>query len=168
MRKRIWTTLGYWALMGVVGAWAQESHKAGLWIIATTTRIQKAGESPGNFAHGHGEPGVAGGVPVCLTQEMIDTYGVILPPSLKGCELSNVVQALDNFRADMTCTGAYNGSGSVDSTWTDEEHVVGTVRFISKTRDEANPRAMVWVQDATAVFKSSDCGTVKPRKMPVK
>jgi len=105
---------------------------------------------------------------VCLTREMIDTYGVILPPSLKGCDLSNVVQAADNFRADMTCTGAYNGSGSVDSTWTDEDHVVGTVRFVSKTRDSNNPRAMVWIQEATAVFKSSDCGTVKPRKMPTK
>jgi hypothetical protein len=79
-----------------------------------------------------------------------------------------VVQAVDNFRADMTCTGAYNGSGSVDSTWTDEDHVVGTVRFISKTLDKDNPRAMVWIQDSTAIFKSSDCGTVKPRKIPVK
>lgn len=171
MRKRIWTTLSYWALMGVVAAWAQETRKAGLWMIATETQIQQPGEAPGNFvAHRQGDDAAvpAGGVPVCLTREMIDTYGVILPPSLKDCELSNVLQTADSFKADMTCKGAYNGVGSVESTWMDEDHVVGKVRFVSKTKGTTDVRALTWMQQATAVFKSSDCGAVRPRKIPVK
>ena len=136
MTKRVWTTLGYWVLMGMVAAWAQQSHKAGLWMIATTTRIQQQGETPGNF------------VRVVTTADRLrlrrcarvpdpedHNYGVILPPSLKNCELSNVLQTGDSFKADMTCKGGFNGFGSVESTWKDPDHVVGKIRFVSKTRE---------------------------------
>ncbi len=168
MRKRVWTTLGSWVMMGMVAAWAQESHKAGLWLVVTTTRIQQQGESPGNFARGKNEPSPSaeGGVPECLTQEMIDNYGVILPPSLKSCELSNVLQTGDTFRADMTCKGGFNGFGSVESTWKDADHVVGKIRFVSKTKETTDARAMAWTEEASAVFKSADCGNVKPRQLP--
>jgi len=149
---------------------AQQSPKAGLWMISTTTRVQQQGESPANFSGGHqGQSSSAPvGLPACMTEEMIDKYGVILPPSLRDCELSNVVQAADNFHADMTCKGSYNGVGSVESTWTDEDHVTGKVRFVSRIGEAGNGRQMTWVQESTAVFKSADCGDVKPRKLPVK
>ena len=170
MRKRhVLISLGCWALMGAMVSSAQQSRKAGLWQIATSTRIQQPGEAPGNFvAHGNSNESVAGGLPVCLTQELVDTYGVILPPSLKDCELSNVLQTADSFKADMTCKGGYNGFGSVESIWTDEEHATGKVRFVSKSGANTNARALIWTEEATAVFKSSDCGTVKPRRMPAK
>jgi hypothetical protein len=91
---------------------------------------------------------------------------VILPPSLKDCELSNVSKTANSFKADMTCKGGYNGFGSVESTWSDPDHVVGKVRFVSKTRETTNARALTWTQESTAVFKSADCGQVKPRRMP--
>jgi len=162
----LWIALTFCVLTASVSS-AQQSHKAGLWIISTTTRIQQQGESPGNFsAAGHqgqssSEPT---GLPACMTQEMIDKYGVILPPSLRDCELSNVVQPADGFHADMSCKGSYNGVGSIESTWTDEDHVVGKVRFVSRTGEAGNGRQMTWTQESTAVFKSSDCGNVKPRK----
>lgn len=172
MRKRhVLISLGCWALIGAVASAAQQSRKAGLWQIATNTRIQQPGETPGNFVlHGNngGSAAPVGGMPVCLTQQMVDTYGVILPPSLKDCDLSNVLQTANSFKADMTCKGGYNGFGSVEATWTDREHVTGKVRFVSKTKETTNARALVWTQEATAVFKSSNCGTVRPRKMPVK
>ena len=171
MTKRVWSTLGYCALIGVVAAWAQPARKSGLWMIASTTRIQHPGETPGNFvARGNGGDGQAspGSSPACLTPELIHKYGVILPPSLKDCELSNVVETAKSFKADLTCKGGFNGVGSVESTWTDEDHVVGKIRFVSKTRETDNARSMTWTQDSTAVFKSADCGEVRPRKIPVK
>jgi len=170
MKKRVWNTLGYYALIGVVAAWAQPTHKSGLWMIASTTRILQPGETPGNFvANGKSDDGQAspGGSPACLTSELIHKYGVILPPSLKDCELSNVLETAQSFKADLSCKGGYNGFGSVESTWTDEDHVVGKIRFVSKSRETNNTRAMTWTQESTAVFKNSDCGEVKPRKIPV-
>jgi hypothetical protein len=171
MTKRVWSTLGYCALIGVVAAWAQPVRKSGLWMIASTTRIQQPGETPGNFV-GRGNGGDAqaslGGSPACLTPELIHKYGVILPPSLKDCELSNVVDTAESFKADLTCKGGYNGFGSVETTWTDQDHVVGKIRFVSKTRETENAHALTWTQDSTAVFKSADCGEVKPRRIPVK
>jgi hypothetical protein len=165
----LWITLTLCLLAASVSS-AQQSPKAGLWLISTTTRIQQQGESPANFSASHqgqssSEPV---GLPACLTQDLIDKYGVILPPSLRDCELSNVVQAADNFHADMICKGSYNGVGSIESTWTDEDHVAGKVRFVSRTGEAGKGRQMSWSQESTAVFKSSDCGDVKPRKIPVK
>ncbi len=171
MTKRGWSTLGYCALIGVVAAWAQPARKSGLWMIASTTRILQPGETAGNFvARGDGSNGQAspGGLPTCLTPELIHKYGVILPPSLKDCELSNVLETTESFKADLTCKGGYNGFGSVESTWTDEDHVVGKIRFVSKTRESDNARFSTWTQESTAVFKSADCGEVKPRRIPVK
>jgi hypothetical protein len=149
---------------------AQQSPRAGLWLISTTTRIQQQGESPADFSaspQGQSSPQPAA-LPVCLSQEIVDKFGVILPPSLRDCELSNVVQAADNFHADMTCKGSYNGVGSVESSWADGDHVNGKIRFVSRSGESGKGRQMTWAQESTAVFKSSDCGDVKPRKIPVK
>jgi hypothetical protein len=167
-KHTVWIALTLCVLAPGVSS-AQQSRKAGLWIISTTTRIQQAGESPANFSAGHpGAPPEPGGLPTCLSQDVVDKFGVILPPSLRDCELSNVVQGADNFHADMTCKGSYNGVGSIESTWTDADHVAGKVRFVSRAGEAGKGRQMTWSQESTAVFKSSDCGAVKPRKIPVK
>lgn len=170
MRKaRVWIMLAS-LVAGAVAGSAQQAHKAGLWKIATTTRIQQPGDTPANLAAGIA-PSAEAGLPVCVTQDLIDKYGVILPPSLRDCEISHVVQTADSFHADMTCKGAYNGIGSIESTWTDEDHVVGKVRFVARTGDSNNSsggRALAWVQEASAVFKGFDCGSVRPRRIPVK
>jgi len=170
MPKRVLTMLGYWGLMGMVAAWAQQSHKAGLWLVVTTTHIQQEDEAPGHFEQrGKDEkPSAERGVPVCLTREMIDYYGVILPPSLKSCEMYNVEQTANSFKGNMSCKGSYNGVGEVESQWTDENHVSGRIRFVSKTGTSQDADIMAWTQDVTAVFKSSDCGAVKPRPMPAR
>jgi hypothetical protein len=167
--KRIWSTLGSYVLIAAVAGWAQETRKAGLWVVATTTKIQQAGETAGNFVarSSSGSPSSAeGGVPECLTQDVVDSYGVILPPSLKDCELSNVVQTASSFKADMTCKGGYNGFGSLESKWTDADHVTGKVRFVSRTKESKDGRELIWSQESSAVFKSAECGAVKPRRKP--
>jgi hypothetical protein len=164
----LWMTLASCLLAASVSS--AQSPKPGLWMISTTTRIQQQGESPANFSAGNQSQSSSApvGLPACLTQDLIDKYGVILPPSLRDCELSNVVQAADNFHADMICKGSYNGVGSVESTWTDEDHVAGKIRFVSRTGEAGKGRQMNWTQESTAVFKSSDCGNVKPRTVAAK
>lgn len=172
MRRRVWTMLGYWMLMGVVAGWAQQTvtKKAGLWMVSASTSIQQKDETPESFksrAKNEQSPAQSG-VPECLTKEIIDGYGVILPPSLKSCELYNVLKTTDSFKADMTCKGSFNGFGAVESNWTDPDHVVGKVRFVSKTGGNDSARALVWTEEASAVFKSEECGAVKPRPLPGK
>jgi hypothetical protein len=157
-------------LLAVVPFSGAQSRKAGLWEITTKTAILQPGNRVGttinNGSDTQAQSTEPAGLPVCLTQAQIDKYGVILPPSLHDCELSNVVQKPDGISADMTCKGTYNGKGSIESTWTDDDHASGKIRFVAKTRDTSRPMSITWTQEAIAVFKSTDCGNVKPRPTP--
>ena len=142
-----------------------QSRKAGLWETKSKTTIgQTVGQTgPSTTPAETPADSESAGIPVCYTQDVIDKYGVILPPSLKDCQLSNVKQTATSYTADMTCHGSYNGRGSVDATWTDEDHVSGKVHFTSRTKEASNPRLMQWTREASGVFKSANCGDVKPR-----
>jgi hypothetical protein len=166
--SRFWISLGY-CLYAMAIVSSAQNRKAGLWEVSSNTKIQQQGDAPGNFsANSSGSQSTAGpnGFPQCYTRELIDNYGVVLPPSLRDCELTNIVKSDNRFNADMTCKGVYNGRGSIESTWTDEDHVVGKVRFVAKTKESTNALAMHWTQEVSAVFKNSDCGNIRPRKIP--
>jgi hypothetical protein len=169
MQKTLTSMLIGAGLLSVGAAGSAQTHKAGLWQVTTKTTIQQPGDPEGHF-NGNSLGDQGGGtatLPACYTSDLISKYGFVLPPSLRDCELSNIVQTSDSFRADLTCKGSYNGKGSVESTWTDEDHVTGKVHFISKTRDD-QPRIVRWTQDVNAEFKNADCGSVRPRHIPVK
>jgi hypothetical protein len=157
-------------LLAVVPFSGAQSRKAGLWEVTTKTAILQPGNRVGttinNGSDTQAQSTEPAGLPVCLTQAQIDKYGVILPPSLRDCELSNVVQKPDGVSGDMICKGTYNGKGSIESTWTDDDHASGKIRFVAKSRDTSKPMSITWTQESTAVFKSPDCGNVKPRPMP--
>lgn len=170
MRKtRVWLMLG--CFLFAANFAAAQTRKAGLWEVTTTTTLQQPGERAGMFAavNPNASPSTnAEPLPMCLTQTLIDTYGIALPPSLKDCQISNIVKKAARVTADMTCKGRFNGKGSIESTWTDEEHGTGTVHFIGKIKEGTNYLTMGWTQSVTAVFKSADCGGVKPRTVPAK
>jgi hypothetical protein len=139
--------------------------------LSTITTIQQSGNRVGMFAStspGSSPTGNAQTIPVCLTEPLIDTYGIALPPSLRDCEISNVQRKPDSITADMTCKGRYSGKGSIESTWSDDEHGTGKVHFIGKMKEGSNLLTMGWTQSSTAVFKSQDCGSIKPRTLPAK
>jgi Protein of unknown function (DUF3617) len=170
MRKvRLYLTLMS-CVFALVHSSQAQSRKAGLWEMTSKTTILQPGSRVGaptnNGTSTQAQASEPEGLPVCLTQAQIDKYGVILPPSLRDCEISNVVQKPNSFSADMMCKGAYNGKGSIESIWTDDDHASGKVRFVAKSRDSAAPMSIAWTQESTAVFKSPDCGSVKPRPMP--
>jgi hypothetical protein len=166
--KRDLIVLTY-CLVAAAGLSTAQSRKAGLWEVSSTTTFQRS-ENPADKSSTEAQPpSQSAPMAVCFTQSMIDTYGVVLPPSLRDCELSHVVQQPNRFSADLTCKGSYNGTGSLETTWSDPDHAAGKIRFVAKTRSSGSaPLMLRWSQDSSAVFKSSDCGTVQPRRIPAK
>jgi hypothetical protein len=169
MQKGLTHILIVTCMLSLVSASRAQTHKPGLWEVTTKTTIQQPGDPEGHFNSSSlgNQGGSPATLPACYTNDLINKYGIALPPSLRDCDLSNVTASADSFRADLTCKGSYNGKGSLESTWTDEDHAVGKVHFTSKTRDD-QPRMVRWTQDVSAVYKGADCGTVRPRTIPVK
>ena len=147
-------------------AWAQ-SRKAGLWETTTTTTLQ---QSP--FPNGMQPPADSPLAPgprvtrVCLTQEMIGKFGAPVPTSRNDCSMANVQKGEHGMTADLICSGRVNGKGTVHSDWQDAEHATGGVHFAGTVQGRADQRPIEWTSQSTSVFKSADCGDVKPNPIP--
>lgn len=155
--------------MATVLVWAQ-ARKAGLWELTTTQTWQQSPLPAGMAPPGGANAPFAGGThttKVCLTQEQIDKYGAIVPQS-RGCRVTNIVKKANGMTADMECTGTMSGKGTLESTLTDEEHAKGKVHFIGTMHMGPNTRPVEWTVQSSSVFKSADCGDVKPAPMPDK
>ncbi len=164
MRKALlWIALLGWLGVAVTCARAQ-TRKAGLWTLTTTTTWQKSPYGPGSVA------GPAGGGShnrdVCLTQEMIDQWGALLPQSRGNCRIENKVDIPGGMTADWVCTGKMSGQGALKYTWPDLEHAKGTVHFVGSLLDGTETRPIEWTTEETAAFKSAYCGAVKPPPLP--
>jgi hypothetical protein len=103
--------------------------------------------------------------PACLTQEMIDKYGAIVPENLtRTCQFINVAKKPDGMTADMVCTGGITGKGSLQVTWTDSEHSKGTLHFSGEMPLGQPPIKIEWSAVTTSVYKGPDCGDSTPAK----
>ncbi len=168
MRKtRNWITLGccFFAMAVFVRA---QNRKAGLWETTTTQTWQ---QSPFPAGMGGGNSPFAGGTHtmlVCLTQQQIDKYGAIVPQIRGGCQVTNVVKKGDGMTADMVCTGPMSGKGTLESHSTDSEHAKGKVHFVGSIQAGPATKPVEWTTESSSVFKSADCGDVKPLPMPEK
>jgi len=145
--------------------WA-ETRKAGLWEMTTTMTWQKSPFIAGTV----GGPAMGGThtTQVCLTQEMIDKYGALLPQSRGQCRVANKVMKPGGLNADWVCTGRMSGKGDLDSLWTDLEHSKSTVHFVGTFLVGSEEKPIEWTTESTAAFKSADCGSVKPLPLPEK
>lgn len=147
---------------------AQAGRKPGLYEITTRMTWQ---QSPFPSMPGMPDMSAAMSAPhaaqVCLTQQMIDKYGGPLPQSRNNeCHASNVKITGTGMTADWVCTGSMNGTGTVQSSWTDENHTTSKVHFtgtMQMGRDGAKP--VEWTSDSISVYKGADCGSVKPIPM---
>lgn len=100
---------------------------------------------------------------VCLTQEMIDKYGAIVPENLtRACQLVNVVKKPGGMTADMVCSGPIVGKGTLEINWSDSEHAKGNLHFSGKIRPGQDEIKIEWSAASSSVYKGPDCGTVKP------
>ncbi len=140
------------------------TRKAGLWEITTTTTWQKAPSIPG----GEGDR-LRGGThssKVCLTQEMIDKDGALLPQSRGQCSIQNRVIKPGSVTGDYVCAGMMTGKGALEEVWTDDEHAKGTVHFTGQFQVGRDSQPIEWTTESNSAFKSADCGSVKPLAPP--
>ena len=146
-------------LATAVFAWAQ-TRKAGLWETTSTMTWQ---QSP--MPNGMAPPGAMAGphtTQICLTQAMIDKYGAPLPQTRNDCQVTNIQRGDHGMTAEMVCSGRMTGKGTVESSWSDSEHATGKVHFTGSIQAGPSPRPVEWTSTSTSVFKSPDCGDVKP------
>lgn len=172
MRKsRIWSTLGCCFFVIAALVWAQ-NRKAGLWELTTTQTWQ---QSPFPAGMSSAPPGGGGNSPfgggtrttqVCLTQQQIDKYGAIVP-QIRGCQVTNIVKTASGMTADMVCTGKMSGKGTLDASF-DGDHATGKIHFIGSIQAGPNTKPIEWTTHSSSIFKSADCGDVKPFPMPDK
>lgn len=157
------------ALLSPATCLLAQTHKPGLWEVTTHTIRSHRGDPEARFngnslAGGEAETAT---LPACYTRELIEGYRIVLPPSLRDCALLNVHRTPRSVAADLSCKGTFNGRGSLETTWTDEDHAAGKVHFASRSRG-AHPVILQWAEEVTATYKGSDCGNVRPRSAPVK
>ena len=156
--------------MGPVLCASGQSRKAGLWEVTSTMTWQQSPIPPEVMAKMPANSPFGGGgaqtMQICVTQEQIDKFGSVPPQSRAGCTVTNVVKGANSMSADMVCTGRMGGKGEIRSSWTDEDHAVGKVHFLGAMPMGSSTRPMEWTIDSTSVFKSADCGSVKPFQAP--
>jgi hypothetical protein len=97
---------------------------------------------------------------------MIDEYGALLPHSQGQCAVANKVIGPGTLSADYVCKGQMKGKGALDYKWLDPEHAKGTVHFVGTLLLGSETQSIEWTTEATSVFKSADCGEVKPVILP--
>lgn len=143
----------------------RETRPAGLWEISTTMTWQR---SP--FLQGTMKGRIADGTrteQVCLTQQMIDDYGALLPQSRGSCHVANKAMELGRITGDWVCEGRMAGQGRMESIWVDLEHSTSKVHFTGTFLVGNDKKPIEWTNESKASFKSSDCGAVKPQPMPM-
>jgi hypothetical protein len=165
-RAQICVVLSFCFLAIGINAQAQ-GRKAGLWEVTSNMTWQQspfpAGMSaPPNSPFGGG----AHTSSVCITQEQIDKYGAPPPQTRGDCQVSNFNKQATGISADMTCTGSMSGTGTFSASWTDDEHATSKVHFAGTLQAGPSPKPVEWTVDSTSVFKSADCGNVKPMPTP--
>jgi hypothetical protein len=169
---RVWITIGCCLLAIAVAAWAQANRKPGLWEMTSAMTWQQSPMPAGmTMPPGANSPfgGGAHTAQVCLTQTMIDKYGAPMPQSRNGqCQISNVALKANSMTADWICTGMMAGKGTLESNWSDPDHAIGKVHFIGTMQMGPNPTPVEYTIVSTSVYKSPDCGSVKPAPMPDK
>jgi Protein of unknown function (DUF3617) len=100
---------------------------------------------------------------VCLTQEMIDKYGAMIPDRLtRICQVSNSVKKPGGMSADLVCSGPITGKGTLEVNWTDSEHATGNIHFSGTMQPGDAPIKIEWAAVTKSAYKSPDCGDLKP------
>jgi hypothetical protein len=159
MRKtQVWIMLGC-CLFGMASIASAQSRKPGLWEITTTMHYPISSATPGR-------PATMGPLTsqVCLTQALIDKYGAPLP-QVGQCKVTSLNKQANSVKVEMTCTGRSNIKATGESTWT-ATTATGSMHFFGMAGSGSGAKPMEWTSTSTSVFKSADCGSVKPYPMP--
>ena len=148
-------------LITAIYVWA-ETRKAGLWETTSTMTWQQSPLPGGISPPGSGEPHTT---QVCITQQQFEKYGAIVP-QVPGCQVTNVVVKAHSMTGDMVCTGRMAGKGTLESSWNDDSHATGSIHFVGSIEVGADNKIVEWTSHSSSIFKSADCGSVKPASPP--
>jgi Protein of unknown function (DUF3617) len=75
---------------------------------------------------------------VCLTQALIDKYGVPLPHISGDCHITRLDKKANSMSAEMVCSGAIIGKATMQSSWT-ADHATGSVHFVGTAPQAPSP-----------------------------
>jgi hypothetical protein len=165
-KTRIRAALGCCLLAAAILTWAQALSKPGPWEVTNTMTWVKT-PMPGSMALPKGVPNPLAPTTVttemCLTQEMVDEHGAPIPQSPIGeCQRSNVVIKPTGMTADLTCTGASAGKGTLESSWTTPDRSVGKLHFIGIMQIGSKSLPVEYTVETTSTYKGPDCGSAVP------
>ena len=155
---------GFWLGAGSLALSGATTREPGLWEITTSMTWQKTPEVPG--VDGDRLPSGTHTKRVCLTQEMIDDYGALLPQARGSCTIDNRTMTGGKLTGEYVCNGMMAGKGALESTWTDAQHGTGKVHFAGTFLVGSERQPVEWTTEMTATFKSSSCGMIKPQPVP--
>jgi len=179
-RNGVWIAIGCCIAGLATLAHAQTKQKPGLWEV--TTQMSMNGASmpqmpqlppgvqlpPGMKMPQMASPYAPHTTQMCVTQAMIDKYGgpYSAPPN-GSCKVSDIALKPDGMTAKMTCTGAMNATGTVESTWSADGNTTKTTMHLTGTMQMGpNSSPIDMTMNATSAYKGPDCGSVKPMAMP--
>ncbi len=129
-----------------------QNRKPGLYDVTITTTT--VSPSPNSYP-----PRT---IQACLTQEMIDKYGAIVPEFFSNlCQLTNVVKKSGGMTADMVCSGRMTGKGTLAVNWTDGEHSKGSLHFSGSMRPRDQEIKIEWTAVTVSAYRGPDCGDLK-------
>ncbi|HEY4382430.1 MAG TPA: DUF3617 family protein [Acidobacteriaceae bacterium] len=147
----------YLFLLATVVAAAAQDRKPGLYevTVVTTTVSPSATTYPPRTMQ------------TCLTPEMIEKYGAIVPETpARTCQLANVVKKAGGMTAELVCSGAINGKGTMEVNWTDSEHTRANLHFSGTIHPGQNDIKVEWNAATTSTYKGPDCSAVKSASPP--
>lgn len=158
-------------------AQGQTRQKPGLWEVTTQMSMAGAGAPqmpqlpPGTqLPPGMSMPASPFGphtTQVCVTQAMIDRYGgPYSNPQRGNCQMSNISITPGGMTANMTCTGQFSGTGTVQTTFTDGNTTKSTVHITGTIQMGSSSQPMDMTVNSTSVYKGADCGSVRPAPLP--
>ena len=166
-KTRVWTVVGCCGLALAALAWSQ-GMKAGLWETTSTMTWQQSPFQGMNLPPAAAQA-LGGGThtaQVCVTQEEINKFGTVPPQIGHQCQLTDISITASGMTANLTCSGQMNGSGTVTASWADSTHTTGKVHFTGTMQMGPNSAPVEWTTEWSSVYKSADCGSVKPAPMP--
>ncbi len=145
---------------------AQDAHQSpGLYEVTTTMKWQ---QSP--FPQGMTAPPFSGAPhtsQICLTQAQIDKYAGPPPQTRGDCQMTDVNKTATGMSGTLVCTGQMSGKGDFEAHWNPAEGKGTTKIHFTGTMSMGQRSAPIdWNLESTSVFKSPDCGSVKPIQSP--
>jgi hypothetical protein len=136
----------------------------GLWEVTSTVTWQRspipAAGNPAWSSQPHSSR-------YCVTADQVNVYVNPKPQELgKQCRITNVWKRSNGWSAEWNCGGSMPGKGTAETTWASKGYAAGKVHFAGVLWTGSEWAPVEYTMESRSVFKSPDCGGVKPIPTP--